>query len=108
MAMVKSLFSISTLAVELGKDRRTMASALSGVPPDGTTKQGHRAWHLITALQALGWTGRKVRDGERLDPEQERARKDKAIAALHELKLAILRKEYVRAEGITRVVIAVF
>ena len=52
MAMTKTLFSISALAVELGRDRRTIATALSGVPGDGT-KQGHPAWFITTALQAL-------------------------------------------------------
>jgi hypothetical protein len=35
MAMTARLWSISALAVELGIDRRTAASRLRHVPPDG-------------------------------------------------------------------------
>src|SRR3954467_1516738 len=56
MAMTKTLFSISALAVELGRDRRTIATALSGVPGDGTL-QGHPAWFLTTAPPALDREG---------------------------------------------------
>ena len=52
MAMTRQLFSISALAVELGRDRRTIAAALSSVPPDGK-KGTHRVWYLQTALDAL-------------------------------------------------------
>src|SRR3954453_6698856 len=96
MSMTRTLYSVSGLATELAKDRRTISRALSAVPPDGKVG-AHPAWHMLTALAALGWTGRKL-DGERLDPDHERARKDKAIADLHEMKLAILRKEYFSAE----------
>src|SRR4051794_35408400 len=52
MAMTKSLWSLNALSVELERDRRTIAAALSGVSPDGT-RQGHPAWFLSTALRAL-------------------------------------------------------
>ena len=35
MSMTKTLWSINALATELDKDRRTVAKALSNVPPDG-------------------------------------------------------------------------
>ena len=106
MSMTRTLYSLSALSTELSKDRRTIARALTSVPPDGKVS-GHAAWHMLTALQALGWIGHKS-DGERLDAEQERARKDRAIADLHEMKLAILRKKDVETEGITRVMTQVF
>ena len=53
MAMTRQLWSISALAVELGKDRRTVAAALDGVTADGTINGGHRGWWLSTALAAL-------------------------------------------------------
>src|SRR5215210_5083169 len=52
MSMTRQLYSLSALATELRRDRRTVAAALSGVPGDGA-KQGHPAWFLTTALQAL-------------------------------------------------------
>jgi len=51
MGMVKALYSLNALSVELGRDRRSIAAALNGVPEDGMLK-GHKAWHLTTALQA--------------------------------------------------------
>jgi hypothetical protein len=61
MAMTKRLWSISGLAVELNKDRRTVAKALAGVPPDGFL-QGKPAWRLETALQVVGIEGAWSRD----------------------------------------------
>jgi hypothetical protein len=52
MAMTKALWSLNGLATELGKDRRTVAKALSNVPPDGYDGSEKR-WHLTTALRAL-------------------------------------------------------
>lgn len=52
MAMTQQLYSISGLATELGRDRRTIAAALSSVPPDGQ-KGAYPAWRLLTALAAL-------------------------------------------------------
>src|SRR5262249_55566584 len=47
------LWSISALAVELNRDRRTVAKCLRGIPADGQLN-GHDAWFLQTALGALG------------------------------------------------------
>jgi hypothetical protein len=52
MAMRPRLWAISGLAVELGKDRRTVAKALARVPPAGRLG-GHDAWRLTDALKAL-------------------------------------------------------
>jgi hypothetical protein len=52
MAMTKQLWSISALATELGRDRRTVAKALSTVACDGKIG-GQKAWFLNTALLAL-------------------------------------------------------
>jgi hypothetical protein len=71
MAMTKSLWSVNALSVELGRDRRTVAAALSNIPPDGT-RQGHPAWYLSTALDVLDPKpppGRRtVRDDDRIGP----------------------------------------
>src|SRR5829696_4260102 len=106
MGMVRTLYSVSGLSVELAKDRRTISRALASVPPDGKVG-AHPGWYLLTALQALGWIGR-TSDGERLDAKQERARKDKAIADLHVMKLDILRKQYVRIEHVSQFVCGAF
>ena len=61
MAMTKQLWSISGLAIELNKDRRTIAKALADVRPDGLL-QGKRAWHLEKALRALPVEGATATD----------------------------------------------
>lgn len=77
MAMTKQLYSISALAVELGKDRRTVASALESVPADGTIAGGHRGWFLTSALDAIDRGGKPAGEGplahfaSRLDGWQE-------------------------------------
>ena len=52
MTMQRRLWSINALATELGKDRRTIAKRLDGVPIDGQLS-GHPAWYLATALAAV-------------------------------------------------------
>lgn len=61
MAMTKRLWSISGLAVELNKDRRTIAKALAHVAPDGYL-QGKPAWRLETALQVVRIEGGRAED----------------------------------------------
>jgi hypothetical protein len=52
MAMTPTLYTISALSTELGRDRRTIAEALRHDRPDG--KLGtYDAWYLTTALKAL-------------------------------------------------------
>ena len=63
MAMTKQLWSISGLATELGRDRRTIAKALIGVAPDGELS-GEKAWFFETALSALN-------EGKRVPPTPE-------------------------------------
>ena len=57
MAMTPQLWTINGLATELGKDRRTLGKALRHVPTDGTTRGGHRGWHMESALRALSNRG---------------------------------------------------
>lgn len=65
MAMVRQLYSISALAVELARDRRTIARALANVRPDGKLAGGHQAWFLASALRALEtMEGRKAVAGQ--------------------------------------------
>lgn len=81
MAMTRKLWSINGLATELGRDRRTIAKALETIPPDGDIR-GARAWHMATATAALIGPP----SAERLDPNQERARKDRALADKTEME----------------------
>lgn len=52
MAMTKQLYSINALATELGRDRRTISSALAKVKPDGKSGRWD-AWYLATAIEVL-------------------------------------------------------
>lgn len=64
MAMTAQLYSVSALAVELGRDRRTIAKALRHIQPDGLTPADERGWYLATALRALdASSGRRNAEG---------------------------------------------
>jgi hypothetical protein len=52
MSMTPKLHSIESIAVETGRDRRTIARALRDVPGDGQIR-GKPAWKLATAIHAL-------------------------------------------------------
>src|SRR5215213_9800655 len=52
MSMRPRLWSLNGLATELGRDRRTMGKILATTPPDGRLN-GHAAWFLTTALDAV-------------------------------------------------------
>ena len=52
MAMQRQLWSGNGLSTELLRDRRTVAKVLDGVPPDGYVN-GHRRWHMATAVAAI-------------------------------------------------------
>ena len=51
MAMRPKLWSLSGLAVEFGRNVRTVGKALGSTPPDGQVA-GHDAWRMETALAA--------------------------------------------------------
>ena len=77
----RRLYSVSDLATELQRDRRTMGDALRNIAPDGAIK-GRPAWFMTTAIAALY--------GERTGA---RERKLSAEAGLAELTLAQRRGE---------------
>ena len=88
MAMRQQLWSINALSTELEVDRRTLATALKGVAPDGqlgSGKRRHDAWRLLTALTALGW-GRDAigGDGESYVEARRRWMNARAATAQHE------------------------
>jgi hypothetical protein len=69
--MGKKLYSINALADELGRDRRTIDRALTGVEPDGMAR-GHPAWFLTTALAHIEPRGANGEDSDA--GQEERAR----------------------------------
>jgi hypothetical protein len=78
MAMQPALFTSEAIAVELNRDRRTVAKALRNVRPDGEVR-GRRAWRITTALSALrsrdgaaGGDNSALAEIERLGSELER------------------------------------
>ena len=77
----RRLYSVSDLATELTRDRRTVGDALRNIAPDGEIK-GRPAWFMTTAIAALY--------GERTGA---RERKLLAEAGLAELALAQKRGE---------------
>ncbi len=88
------VFSINALAVEIGRDRRTITAALRGVAPDGVTDGGYDGWTVRTAMAALALRGAG------LGPELQRARLDAARADLAEFALAQKTAGLVPAEQI--------
>lgn len=89
MAMTRRLWSISAAAVELCRDRRTIAGVLKDVPPDGDIDARTKGWWLRTILDAMA---PQAADGD-LNFEVERARKTKEEADHIEMKNAQLRRE---------------
>jgi len=49
----KKLYSLNALAIECGRNFRTLSRALSDIRPDGHAKDGKPRWHLATAISAL-------------------------------------------------------
>jgi hypothetical protein len=50
-------FTVNAAAELLERDRRTVAKALRGVPPDHKDAQGHERWRLPVILDALSARG---------------------------------------------------
>jgi hypothetical protein len=70
MATPRKLWSISALSAEFGLDRRTVASKMASVPPDGRLRR-NRAWFLGTAARAL--LAGSVNGADPIDAIAERA-----------------------------------
>lgn len=85
------VLSVNALALQIGKDRRTIAAALQGVKSEGKTSQGFPGWTMKTALAALQAGG---------SGQVERARLDRARAELAELDLRRKREELVEASEV--------
>jgi hypothetical protein len=105
MGYTAKLFTISGLAVELDRDRRTIGKALARIPPDGRTASGDDGWYLKTVLAALG----RMADGRRgnghtddfaLDAlEHAAAAVDTLLDALRAEPSVKKRRELLRSDG---------
>lgn len=97
MAMTPKLWSISAAAVELKKDRRTIAAALRDVQPDGKISARAHGWRLDTILSALSPA---TADAGDLDLNEQRARLAKEQADAAEMKNAMMRRELLPASDV--------
>lgn len=104
MAMTSEYWSITGLATELKRDRRTISAALSETPPDGKTKTGHKGWLMKTAIAALG--GGTAGDGVTLDKNAELTRKAKEEADKLQMENALRRGELREAADVDAAMIA--
>lgn len=96
MAMKAQHWSLSALAVELGKDRRFVGKLLEGVPVASKTGQGEK--YLMRDVIAA------MMDRDDLDATQEKARKDKMLADKTEIQVRQLEGTLVDAEEMARAV----
>jgi hypothetical protein len=73
----RKLYSLNALALECGRNFRTLSKALATVKPDGKAADGRARWYLATAISALAeherQTGRVPTRAapERYDPQTE-------------------------------------
>jgi hypothetical protein len=74
-----TLFSREALAAALGKDRRTIAKALIGVPPDGYNGR-FPAWTINTAMRALDAAGGGGAHSDASPQDPSRAAVEKATS----------------------------
>ena len=94
--MQPQLWSLNSLSVELGVDRRTLARKLGGLDPDETVRQGRR----ISRRYLLARVIDHLHGGYDLDPAQERARRDKESADRIAMQNAERREQLVPAGDI--------
>ena len=95
MAMIAEHWSLSGLAVELGRDRRTVAKILEGLEPASSDGRGPKYLMADVINKLIG-------SGD-LDATHEKARKDKALADKTELQVAQMRGDLLDAEDVAQV-----
>jgi hypothetical protein len=94
--MIRQTWSVNRLATELQLDRRALAKRLEGLKPATEKKTARgidREWFLSAVVEHLY----RPTDGERLDPQQERARLDKLRADQVADAIAIKRRDLIPA-----------
>lgn len=97
MAMTPQGWSISAIAVELGRDRRTVAAACANVEPCGSDRRG-KLYRLADVVPLLVTSGRPA------DVDEAKARKLAAEAELAEIELAKARGELVPIDAVAKAV----
>ena len=90
MAMTAKLWTISGLAAELDRDRRTITRALRDVQHDGKNGR-YKAWHMTTVLVAMA-----DGPGDTLDLTAERARFASAQADDREMRNDLARGDQIK------------
>jgi len=78
--MQSRLWTLNALAVELGRDRRSLARALDGLQPDESRQVGARTERKYRLVRVIEHLYARAPDGDELDPAKERARRDKEAA----------------------------
>ncbi len=102
MAQIAKLWGVNALAIELHKDRRTMAGKLEGLAADDEAEEGRGLvkrwlmWRVYEHLNAQGSVG--------LDLSQERAHLAKLQAEKVEFEVAQLRGSLIEADAVELVV----
>lgn len=96
--------SINWLAANLQMDRRTLSKKLAGVKPASETETGRgvdRLYFLRDVVDAIWAVGSGETD--HLDPDQERARKDKETADKLAMENAVRRAQLVDISSVSSV-----
>ena len=104
MSYARDFYSINRLATELQRDPVTIGKALASHPGDGI-KSGNKVYFLTTALQAMGAWKKGGADGESLDKDYERARKDKESADRLAMQNAVTRGELLDGRVVDQAII---
>jgi hypothetical protein len=99
MGMTPKLHSIESIAVETGRDRRTVAKALSGIAPDGELR-GKPAWRLATAIKALNRRSGEGGSGNDADELLQLAKKiESGFKRAHDIADLGERREFLKELG---------
>ena len=98
MAQIAKLWGVNALAIELHKDRRTMALKLEGLAPDDEVEEGRgtvKRWLMWRVYEHLNG-----REYEALDLSHERAHLAKLQAEKVEFEVSQLRGSLIEADAV--------
>ena len=100
--MQSRLWTLNALAVELSRDRRSLARALDGLQPDESRPVGARTERKYRLVRVIEHLYARAPDGDELDPAKERARRDKEAADKLALENAETRGDIARVSVMVR------